>query len=241
MIFVDNREIPTEILGVLGRLNLPYQLRQLDVCDYWIFGKPIPIQLSGQNGDVILYIIEHKSELDWIQSLITEHLNDQLIRMSQVAKHSAIVYVGSINRAIEKTGVNRTSVYSSLAGAFLRHAKDGEQGSISLIMLESTEDLGLLIQCVQKKLDDENGLIREPTLVLPQVAEKNNTNRRLIMTLMGCEGIGEAKARALLKKFGSISLMSEMEAKDLVCEGVGPVLGKALYNHLHSMYIESEQ
>ena len=238
MIFVDNREIPTEVLGVMDRVNLPYQVRQLAVCDYWIFGKPI--QVSGPNGDVWLYIIEHKSELDWIQSLITEHLNDQLIRMSQIAKHSAIVYVGSINRAIEKTNVNRLSVYSSLAGAFLRHSKDGEQGSISLIMLENTEDLVLLIQCVQKKLDDENGLVREPTLVLPPVAEKNNNNRALILSLMGCTGIGEEKAKALLKKFGSISLMCELEAKDLVCEGVGPVLSQALYNHLHSMYVESE-
>jgi ERCC4-type nuclease len=239
MILVDNREIPTEVLGVLDRLCLPYQLRQLPVCDYWIYGRVI--QVTGPNGDVILYILEHKSELDWIQSLITEHLNDQLIRMSQVAKHSAIVYVGSINRAIEKTGVNRLSVYSSLAGSFLRHAKDGEQGSISLVMLENTEDLGLLLQCVQKKLDDENGLVREPTLTLPQVVEKNENNRRLIMTLMGCDGIGEAKARALLRKFGSISLMCELESKDIVCEGVGPVLGLALYNHLHSTYVEVEE
>jgi ERCC4-type nuclease len=239
MIFVDNREIPSEILGVLDRLNLPYQLRQLNVCDYWIYGRII--QLTGSNGDVILYLLEHKSELDWIQSLTSRHLNDQLIRMSQIAKHSAIVYVGSINRAIEKTNVNRVSVYSSLAGAFMRHAKDGEQGSISLIMLESIEDLGLLMQCIQKKLDDENGLVREPELTLPPVVEKNANNRALILSLMGCTGIGEAKARALLKRFGSISLICELEAKDIVCEGVGSTLGLALYNHLHGMYMEGEE
>jgi ERCC4-type nuclease len=158
--------------------------------------------------------------------------------MSQTFKHSALVYIGSINRDIEKSGVKRTSVYSSLVGTFMRHAKDGEQGSISLIVLETIEDFGLFLQCIQKKLDDENGLVREPEVTVPKIAERNANNRALIQSLMGCPGIGEEKARALLRKFGSISLMCELEDWELVCEGVGLVMAKTLHSHLHGMYVE---
>lgn len=232
MIVVDPREEPSEILQELDRLGLPHEEKMLEVCDYDIYGRQI-IQVSGPNGDIICFLIERKNDIDYVQSLISGHLNDQLIRMSQVAKHTALVFIGSLNGAIQKTGVNRLSVYSSVAGTFLRHSKDGVQGSISFIMLETLQDFALLLQCIQKKLDDEAGLIRQPELTLPQVSDKNY----LLRSLMGCPDIGEVKARALLEKYGSIANLCELKPDDFkTVPGIGPVLAMNLFNHLHGLY-----
>jgi len=234
MIIVDNREVPSDVLSILDQLNLPHQEAQLELADFHIFGCPIGV--TGINGECVVYLIERKSAGDYIQSLTSGHLNDQLVRMSRATKHSALVFIGSLSTTIRQSGVSPQAVYSSMVGTFLKHAKDGEQGNISLIMLENLEEFGKFLFYVQKKLDDKDGLIREPTLVAPpQVFDKCD----MVRSLMCITNIGETKARSLLRVHGSIFLMCQKEPKDLVCEGVGLGLATTVYSHLRTMYTEA--
>lgn len=183
--------------------------------------------VTGKNGYVI---IERKSAGDYIGSLTSAHLNDQLVRMSQTFKHSAVVIEGSINAAIASSSISRKSVYSSMAGTFLKHAEDGAEGNISLVMVENNWDLALLLEMAQKKMDDPEGLIRPPIITVPQT-----TMDPRVRMLCCIPGIGENTAKAIIKSLPtiwSVARANEEELKKI--KGVGSGLAKTIVRHMRT-------
>lgn len=213
MIYLDNREVPSDLPLILDGMGEKYELTQLKLCDIQVYG--IPIKLVGTYGQVIFYVFERKSAQDFIASMLSGHLQSQLYRMSTTFKHSVVIIEGSIGMALEMSNANPNAVYSALTGTFLKHSDDGEQGSISLLMVDNLWDLALVIKYADNKLMEP--LTRVNPLELPEVDDKNAQVR----CLLAIYGLGEPRARAILAKKGSIQAIANSTPEELICEGVG--------------------
>jgi len=220
MIHVDMRELPSGILSILTAMELEYEERMLELCDF---------DITGRNGNAA---IERKTAVDFIGSLISGHLNDQLIRMSKSYKHSVVIVEGSINQAASQSAVKRTSIYSSIVGSFMKSAGDEQDGSISLIMVDTILDLALILQMVQKKLDDPAGLIRSPMVVVP------SAHQDVMIRMLCCiPGIGENTAKEIKKVYPTmVDLVRARpeEIRDNV-RNVGKTLAEAVHDSLRGV------
>lgn len=225
MIFVDGREVPSEICGILDAMHLTYTLKMLPTCDFIITGK------NGVVG------IEHKGPVDYIQSLTSGRLNNQLVQMSRTFKHSVVIVDGSINQAAQNSGVRRNAVYSSLVGAFIKHSKDGESGSVSLIMVENNWDLALVLQYIQQKMDDPSGVYRDLVLVVPHIGGD------IYLSQLCCiPGIGETTGLEIKKFFPTMELLVRATPDELtVCKGVGKTTAKTIYDALRTTASETQR
>jgi ERCC4-type nuclease len=220
MIYLDNREVPSELPTILDGMNEQYELVQLNISDIQVHG--IPVKLVGGYGQVIFFIFERKDCRDFIASVISGHLNDQLYRMSTAFKHSVVILEGSLEFAMEFSNVNRNTVFSALAGTFLKHSEDGEKGSVSLLMVDNLWDLALIIKYTNSKLMEP--LERVAPMELPEVEDK----KAQVRSLLAVSGLGEARARAVLAKMGNLRGIANAKPEDLICEGVGLTSAKKI-------------
>ncbi len=220
MIYVDIREMPSDILQVLDAMRLPYQKKMLELGDF---------EITGRNGNVV---IERKTAADFIGSLISGHLNDQLIRMSKSYKHSIVIVEGSINQAASQSAVKRSSVYSSIVGSFMKSAGEDQDGVISLIMVDSIMDLALILQMVQKKLDDPAGLVRPSMVVIP------SAHQDVMIRMLCCvPGIGENTAKEIKKVYPIMVDLVRASPEEISgnVRNVGNTLAKAVHDSLRGV------
>jgi len=220
MIYLDYREVPSDLPLMLDGMGVKYELIQLEICDAQIHG--IPVKMVGTYGSVIFFVFERKNARDFIASMVSGHLASQLYRMSTFFKHSVVIIEGSISQALELTDVNPNAVYSSLVGTFLKHSDDGEKGSISLMMVETLWELATVFKFANDKLMEP--LIRVNPFELPEVEDKNAQVR----SLLAVTNLGEARARAVMAKMGSLHAVANAKAEDLICEGVGLTSAKKI-------------
>ena len=220
MIYLDNREVPSDFPLMLDGMGIKYELVQLGLADIQVYG--IPIKVAGSQGEVIYFVFERKSGQDFIASMLSGHLNSQLYRMSTAFKHSTVVIEGSISQALELSDTNRNAVFSAMVGTFLKHSADGERGSISLVMVDDLWDLALLIKYTDNKLMEP--LERVTPLDLPEVEDRNSQ----IRCLLAVTGLGESRARAVFSKMGSLQAIANATPEMLICEGVGLTSAKKI-------------
>ena len=231
MIFVDSREPHDDVLSVLDAMGVQTDVRLLNVSDFIVAGgKPLiehPTMLvTGKNGEVGVYVLERKGPADFMQSLVSYHLNNQLYNMSTRYKHSVLAIEGGFRVAIDDAGITPQSAYGALVGAFLRHSGEGECGTVSVLQYESSWDLAYILERMQNKLNDKLGLTREYILRLPKATDDDP----VVEAVMCCPNIGEITARAILKHYPTILHILTAEPKDMArtVPGVGEITAKTV-------------
>jgi ERCC4-type nuclease len=229
LIYLDNREVPSALPLLLDGMLVKYVLMQLDITDVQISGYPILI--DGTYGKMVYFVTERKNAKDFIASLLSQHLASQLYRMSTAFKHSALVIEGSLTEAIEQSGASRNAVLSAISGTFLKHSQDGEQGCVSLIMVDNLADFAMIIKYTQDKLLEP--LFRENPLTLPDIEDKKDPMRGQIRSLLAIKGLGEDKARAILSKKPSLRDIALAVPEELIGENVGLATAKKVIEHFN--------
>jgi len=235
MIYLDYREVPSDLPVLLSAMNVPYEMCRLNIADAQVCGHPIKV--TGEYGEVIFFIDERKSAKDFIGSLLSGHLHTQLHALSTTFKHSAVIIEGSISSAIEEMGADRKSVFSAIVGTFLKHSQDGEQGSVSLLMVDSIWDLAQILERTNNKLSEP--LIRVEPLSPPQVEDENGQtedSKPVLRSLLAIRGLGENRARALLKAKGSLLNIALSDPKDLIMEDIGKRTAEKVINHFKKIF-----
>jgi len=229
MIFLDNMEVPSDLPLILDSMNLKYILTKLEITDVQSVGYQIKI--DGTYGVMIYYVVERKKAQDFVASLFSGHLASQLYRMSTQFKHSAVIIEGSLSSVTDLSSEKRNAVLSAIAGTFLKHSQDGEQGSISLIMVDTLLDFATIIKYTQEKLLEP--LFRVDPLGLPDIENKQDPMRGQIRSLLAIKGLGEDKARAILKKKPSLRDIALAVPEELVGENVGLATAKKVIEHFN--------
>jgi ERCC4-type nuclease len=240
IIFVDNREIRSEVPTALEHFGFDVQYLNLLVGDYVIGGN---------------YIVgaERKDLGDYVGSLKSGHLNNQLVNMSHNFDYSILIIEGW-KRGPESTGIAYESFWSSICGAFLKRAETGKRGSISIIPTETPFDTASILKYIYQRVSSGD-MSRLPTLerasetsdVKLQELQQSLPNRQLhslsidMKLLCSFDGIGEKTAAEILKVHGSagklfkILLDTSIPVSDFPKV---PGVGKATYNNLRSIIVE---
>ena len=222
-------EVPSDLPLIFDSMNLKYTLTKLQITDLQIVGYPVKV--GGTYGSMVYYVFERKNAADFVASLFSGHLASQLYRMSTQFKHSAVVIEGSLSTVTDLSNEKRNAVLSAIAGTFLKHSQDGEQGSVSLIMVDTLLDFATLIKYTQEKLLEP--LFRVDPLGLPDIENKQDPIRGQVRSLLAIKGLGEENARILLKKKGSLRDIAFAVPEELVGDGIGLTTAKKVIEHFN--------
>jgi len=190
MIIADSNEEATS--------NIPKILKDWD----------IPTVVIPQGFDYIVrtehseVAVERKTAGDYLQSLESGHLNNQLVEMSRNFQLSYLVVYGDMNTELLKLEKYPASYISSLIGDSLKHSGDGLQGQIITIndtAIVTETDFATFLKHLNIKLE-KGDFIRLPKIIRVKMSDEDYALRLLVQL----PGIGEKRAKDILFTFGSL-------------------------------------
>jgi len=186
-IIVDYREKNCLVASELKHLGLEVEFKELKVADYLV--KNIAI--------------ERKTISDFISSMISRHLINQLEELQQY-ENKLLIIEGMDEEELysddNHSGVNANSIRGFLLSILLKH-------KIPIIFTKNSEDTAKFISVLSKKKTKEFPLnIRKKSL---------NKKERLQFIIEGFPGIGPKTAKKLLTKFKTIKNIINASQEEL--------------------------
>ena len=207
MILCDNRESRCIVPKQLEALHVPIEWATLEMGDYVIMGN-------------VNVVVERKEASDYISSLGTERLNNQLYRMSCNYPFTVLIIEGWLSQVSRDVEMTRKQLFGSLAGAILKRSPDGEQGVTSIIFTDNAYDTALLLERMRYRVRKKGGLIRLPRIQ----TDRADTIDRALIVLASFPSVGEVRARAILSHPGLNTLAKVLTASKkalMAVKGVG--------------------
>lgn len=226
MILCDNRESRCIVPKQLEALHVPIEWATLEMGDYVIV------------GDVNI-VVERKEAKDFISSLATERLNNQLYRMSCDYPFTVLIVEGWLSRAARDAQMTRKQLYGSMAGAILKRSPDGEQGATSIVFTDNEYDTALLLERMRYRVRKKGGLIRLPRIQ----TDRADTIDRSLIVLASFPDVGEVRARAILSHPGLNTLARVLTAgkKTLMAvKGIGKATATSITTLAEKEYGEDK-
>ncbi len=182
MIIVDSRETRSKVPAMLKVIDAEYRIETLDIGDYLI-------------GDIC---IERKSAGDYIGSLQSKHLNNQLVKMSIAYPWSICIIEGIVDLALVERSMTENQYYSSVAGTILKRSPDGESGRISIFQTSTAYGTAIFLKAVDRKIE-------KPLIRLPKIETvKMKPEDRALGVLCQFPLIGEETARLILSNYKNL-------------------------------------
>jgi len=217
VIVYDYREDRSRVPEYLRRLEVPIQGMELEVGDYIV-------------GNVA---VERKEIGDYLGSLTSGHLNQQLWELSYNFELSYLLVVGIASAGLMERKLRRQTYVSSLVGSSLKRATSGKQGQVVTVNLETDFDAALFLKYLHDKV-----IKGEPRL--PRVQKlRASPNEELVNVLAAIPGIGEVRARDILRHPRLNTLQKVMNADvETLCEveGVGVVTARSIVDIARRRY-----
>ncbi len=205
MIWIDDRELRSDILKVFDDCGIAYAVKHLPVGDLWVDDIPI----------------ERKSGKDYLDF---PRLNNQLLSLSHNAPLSYLVIIGTMTEILMGGAVSRNAYLSSLIGSSFKRAATGCQGIVVTINVESLYDLAIMTKFLEQK--SAKGEPRLPQFKAFKWSQKDQIQHILV----SIPGIGLTRAKDLLVEFKSIkSVANATRSKLEQVEGIGPKLSRDIY------------
>lgn len=230
MIFADSNEEATS--------NIPQILKDWN----------IPIMVIPQGFDYIVrtehasVAVERKTAGDYLQSLESGHLNNQLIEMSRNFQLSYLIIYGDMNLALLKAEKYPASYISSLIGDSLKYSPDGLQGQVITIndtAIQTESDVATFLKHLNLKLENEN-FIRLPKIIRVKLTNEDYALRLLVQL----PGIGEKRAKDILLTFGSLENFFSVLTNNLnfpKIKGITPALQQEFHTILTKKYGDTQK
>jgi len=205
----------------------------------------VPIVLIPQGFDYIVrtknsaVAVERKTAGDYLQSLESGHLNNQLVEMSRNFQLSYLVIYGDMNIELLKREKYPASYISSLIGDSLKHSADGIQGQIITIndtAIVTETDFATFLKHLNIKLENED-FIRLPKIVRVKMTDEDYALRLLVHL----PGVGEKRAKDILFTCGSLEsfITSIVYGTHIQVRGITPKLQEQYHTILTKKYGET--
>lgn len=208
MIWVDKNE---------NRSDRPHQLTEVGLDFSW---DDLPV------GDVRVdnTLVEAKEFSDYLESLTSRHLNNQLFELSYNCELSYLIVIGNPSEGLYNSSISRDAFYSSLIGCSFRQAPTGKQGIVITVNVENSYDFALCIKYLQEKS-------AEGTPRLPQMQKiKWGYKDQVYHLLASIPGIGLTRARAVLNHFKSVKRVALATTDELQqVDGIGQRIAGDIY------------
>jgi ERCC4-type nuclease len=222
-ILIDDRELRSALAEALRRLGRAPLVQRLDVGDIRI-------------GDRLL--IERKTALDFAQSLRDRRLDNQLARLTAEQRRAPLQILFILEGALDDPPLRGFDVHQ-LREAILSIQLDWH---LPLVRTADVNDTAHWIDALARRIESHKPALGgrfQPTPAErsgppPVAARRASTAARDPQSaqqaaLTGVPGLGPARARALLERFGSIhGVKAAGETGWRAVPGVGPQLVRAL-------------
>jgi len=216
MILVDIRESKSPVPRFLDKLGAKYEFVELEIGDYVV-------------GEVV---VERKNVNDYVASLTSGRLANQLYQLSYHYPISVLIVEGYIDEVLYYRKIKRQTYISSLAGSLLKRAPEGERGIINLVMVTSPFDTAVFLKYLHEKWSKG-----EPRLPVITKKKAVNEKERALMILSSLPGISEVRAEKLLNHFKSVKAVFNASTEELMrVEGIGRKTAESIYRIIRGVF-----
>jgi len=224
MIYIDSHE-PENVEFYFTSQFKDIQLKRktLEVGDYLVSVNDYKIA------------IERKDSSDYVSSLETGRLHNQLYQLSTNYEISFLIVVGSITEALLHSNLKKEAFLSSLVGASLKRSPSGKRGQIITLMVETMHDFAGCIYFIHKKLE-KGDFDRRPV----PFGSKSDIDSCLV-TLYSCfPMVSVERAKRLAKRFPSLKAIVNASVNDIMeVEGIGKKTAEKIYEFINRHYNQS--
>jgi Fanconi anemia group M protein len=211
VLIVDHREYKSTIARLLSQKSLIIKPKQLDVGDYIV---------SSRIG------VERKTVDDFLQSLISGKLFDQLHRLRGAYPRPILILEGE--GLFTKRNVNHNAIYGSLIAICVDFG-------IPILKTQTPEETADLLAVMVKREQQQE----QKPVVLRGEKPSMTLSERQRFVVEGLPLISSVMAKRLLQHFGSIpSLVNASQDELQEVFGVGKRIANEIYSVLHEEYIE---
>ena len=225
MLIIDSREKKGSKLVDLVEskataLSIPFEKRWIEVGDYVY-------------DDVCF---EAKSSIDFLGSVLSKRMWTQIDNMDRNYKTNIVIIYGTIKEAVDAIIENSYSKLPVASRKIMFNNKFlGAIGRITLdtdvkaFWVPTEKEAALIITSVCKMKPIDRDVIR------PHVIKRISTDDLRIDVLTSIKGISVKKAKALLKKFGSIAEIAHTPANEInSIDGIGPTIASRVLEVLNT-------
>ena len=225
VLIIDSREKKGSALVDLVEyeaktLNIPTEKKWIEIGDY-VF------------DDVCF---EAKSVVDFIGSVMSKRIWTQIDNMDRHYKTNVVIIYGRMENAISQIIENSKSKMPIAARSIM--LKNKFLGAIARITLDTDckafwvpceKDAAMIITSICKIKPIERDVIR------PEIFKRITTDDLRLDVLTTIKGISVKKAKALIKKFGSIMEIGEQTVEELSeIDGIGPTVSERIIKVLNN-------
>ena len=225
MLIIDSREKKGSALVDLVEyqaktLNIPTEKKWIEIGDY-VF------------DDVCF---EAKSVVDFIGSVMSKRIWTQIDNMDRHYQTNVVIIYGRMENALRQIIENSKSKLPIAARSVM--LKNKFLGAIARITLDtdckafwvpSEKDAAMIITSICKVKPITRDAIR------PEVFKRITTDDLRLDVLTSIKGISVKKAKALIKKFGSVMEIGEQTIGEISeIDGIGPTVSERILTVLNS-------
>jgi ERCC4-type nuclease len=224
---IDSREdsvLSKAVIENCQKMNIQYEKEWLEIGDY-IF------------DDVCF---EAKSTFDFLQSVMSKRLWNQIDNMDRAYMNNIVIVHGSMESAISKYVENVRKPFQTNTANLHRVARNKFYGAFGKIILDldcniiwtPSEKVAaklIAVVCKMKPIDRE--------VYIPRIIKKRKitTTDLRIDILTTIKGVSEKKAKILIEQYGSIMEIGETSPEEIQkLDGFGAVLAERIQNVLNS-------
>lgn len=181
-----------------------------------------------KTGDFLindLLLVERKTFRDMVASIKDGRIFQQASRLTSASEHNLIILEG-VSQDIKSTRMKREAIQGAMICLSLKFR-------IPILRSISPEETGkLMIGAYQQLAECKNSKRHLPSR--PASFKRNNKFMQQIFILQGLPGVGPAKAKMLLDKFGTLKAIFSASISDLKeTDGVGKYTAEQICSVLH--------
>lgn len=231
MILIDSREkskIP-ELLKIEKNIEV------LEVGDYAIIGPSESACVSVKSAE------------DYLGSITSDHLNEELIQMNANFDISVLMIHGNIDRALYYRKLPRQTVFAYMAGVISRKSPYGLKSVPSFVNFFTPDASGWEKDPYNKAVYDavqfltslhhiitSDNIYRKPGVIKYKVPPEEEQLYAIQYLFKPTNVIGEVRAKEIQKKFKTIKAIVNATPEDFEqIDGIGKVIAQQMYDLLN--------
>lgn len=212
VVYVDSRELKSQVPKLLKELGAHLEVKTLDVGDYIV------------SEDVA---IERKAANDFIQSIIDGRLFDQAKRLKEAYSRPVIIIEG------ELYGIRNVHP-NAIRGALAALTVDWE---IPVLFAKDSSEVASYIYLIAKREQEE----RKKEVAVRSEKKALTLAERQRLIVEGLPYVSATLARRLLKHFGSVErVFTAKESELMQVEGIGEKIAREIRKVITAPYEEEK-
>ncbi|MBO8174455.1 MAG: DEAD/DEAH box helicase [Thermococcus sp.] len=213
VIYVDSRELKSQVPKYLKELGAHIEVKTLDVGDYIV------------SGDVA---VERKSANDFIQSIIDGRLFDQVKRLTEAYARPVIIIEGQLYGI---RNVHPNAIRGALAAVTI-------DWGVPILFSADAKETAQFIYLIAKREQEERK--KEVAVRSEKKALTLADRQRLIVE--GLPYVSATLAKRLLRHFGSVErVFTAKESELMEVEGIGEKIAREIRRVITAPYVEDEE